>query len=99
MTEEYWLDYFERQQHDAMKKNVVGISVYEQFEEDKQKIHHLEKYSWCKTDNPYIRQIRRSPNITLTGVAELICRNVACDLQYCMSLQQIALENPRRNME
>lgn len=99
MTEEYWLDYFEKQKHDPMKKNVVGITVLELQEEAKGRIHHLEHYSMCKSDNPYIRQIRRSPNITVGTVAELICRGVACDLQYCMSLQKIAMENPKRNIE
>jgi hypothetical protein len=99
MTEEYWLDYFEKQKHDPNRKNVVGQTVYEIFETNKEKIHHLQHYSMCKTENPYIRQIKSSPNITLDTVAELICRPTACDLQYCLSLQKIALENPRRNME
>jgi hypothetical protein len=99
MTEEYWLDYFEKQQHDPMRKNVVGQTLYEIHETDKKKIHYLEKYTWCKSDNPFIKQIKRSPNITVGTVAELICRGVACELQYCMSLQQIAVENPRRGIE
>jgi hypothetical protein len=33
----------------------------------------------------------------LETVAELICRDKACELQYCLSLQKVATEN-RRNM-
>ena len=99
MTEEYWLDYFEKQKIDSPMNNVVSMTVHQMHEENKKKIHHLQHYSMCKTDNPFIRQIRSSPNITVGTVAELICRSVACDLQYCMSMQKIALDNPRRNME
>jgi hypothetical protein len=45
----------------------------------------------CKSDNPYIRQIKASPNIMPATVAELICRDKACELQYCLSLQKVAL--------
>lgn len=31
--------------------------------------HHLELYSMCKSDNPFIRQVRNSPNITIDTVA------------------------------
>lgn len=68
--------------------------------------HHLELYSMCKSENPYIkyflsnsRQIKNSPNITTETVAELICRDKACELQYCLSLMKIATENRRRIIE
>eukprot|EP01017_Pseudomicrothorax_dubius_P002818 TRINITY_DN10237_c0_g2_i3.p1 TRINITY_DN10237_c0_g2~~TRINITY_DN10237_c0_g2_i3.p1 ORF type:complete len:109 (-),score=25.25 TRINITY_DN10237_c0_g2_i3:143-469(-) len=32
-------------------------------------------------------------------VAELICRDQACELQYCMSLQKLAVENRRANID
>jgi hypothetical protein len=99
MTEEYWLDYFEKQKDDPMKKNVVGITILEMQEEAKSRIHHLEHYSMCKSENPFIRQMRRSPNITIGTVAELICRTVACDLQLCMSMMKVAAHNPRRNLQ
>lgn len=48
--------------------------------------HPLELYNICKSDNPYIRQVKASPNITLDMVAEYICRDSICDMQYCASL-------------
>ena len=36
------------------------------------------------------RQVRSSPNITNDTVAELICRDKACELQYCLSLMKTA---------
>merc|ERR1712194_521080 len=61
--------------------------------------HPLELYSMCKSDNPYIRQIKSSPNITLDMVAELICRDVACDLQYCLSLHEKEQSNRRSKLK
>ena len=60
----------------------------------------------CKSENPYIkylsptcRQIKNSPNITTETVAEMICRDKACELQYCLSIMKIATENRRRIIE
>ena len=46
-----------------------------------------------------IRQVKNSPNITTDTVAELICRDKACELQYCLSIMQLANENRRRLIE
>ncbi len=61
--------------------------------------HHLELYSYCRSDNPFIRQIKNSPNITTNTVAEVICRDKSCELMYCMMLQQKQAENRRSKID
>ena len=101
MTEEYWKRW--KKQHDAEPMNV------NEFWQDVQKDmkrkhgngekHYLELYNICKSMNPYIRQIKSSPNLSIDNVAELICRETGCDLQFCMSLQKQAGLNSRKPIE
>lgn len=99
MTEKYWQRFLKEQQLDPWYSNKLWIAVREDMDRKKSPKHPLELYSMCKSENPYIRQIRNSPNITTKTVAELICRDLACDLQYCLSLQKVQAENRRRNIE
>jgi hypothetical protein len=98
MTEQYWQRYKQQVSADPMySDDEFWRNVRSDIQKMNQPKHHLELYSMCKSDNPYIRQIKSSPNITIDTVAELICRDKACELQYCMSLQKISAEN-RRNL-
>ena len=99
MTEQYWKRYREKMLADPMNTDELWINIKKDLKDRERPKHHLELYSMCKTDNPYIRQIKASPNITVDAVSELICRDQACELQYCLSLQKIAATNRRSGLE
>lgn len=99
MTEDYWQKYKEKLNADPLHTNRFWQEVRKDMKAREKPKHYLELYSYCKTDNPFIRQIKHSPNITTSAVAELICRDQACELQYCLSLQKVAAENRRRKLE
>ncbi len=99
MTEDYWQKYREKMMADPLNTNKFWQEVKKDIKAREKPKHHLELYSYCKTDNPFIRQIKNSPNITTETVAELICRDQACELQYCLSLHKVAAENRRRKLE
>jgi hypothetical protein len=100
MTEDYWQKYKQSYDNEVFQGNEfwrdVKASMDRKYPKNK---HYLELYNLCKSDNPFIRQIKHSPNITADTVAELICRDVGCDLQLCMSLQAEAQRNSRRPVE
>jgi hypothetical protein len=66
-----------------MNSNELWRRVKIDMDRRKQPKHHLELYSICRSDNPFIRQIKASPNITIDTVAELICRDKGCEMMYC----------------
>ena len=101
MTELYWQRYKQQTNADVFfsDTNEIWKRTRQDIKRREKPKHHLELYSYCKTENPFIKQIKNSPNITIDTVAELICRQKACELQYCMSLQRIAAENRRANIE
>ena len=74
MTEKYWVKYMDEYNRDPMNTNELWVHVKKDLSRRNAPKHHLELYSYCRTDNPYIKQIRNSPNITIDTVAELICR-------------------------
>ena len=80
MTEEYWKRYKEEWLKDPLNSDQFWKNVKSDLKRKEKPKHHLELYSFCKSENPYIRQIRNSPNITTDTVAELICRDQACEL-------------------
>lgn len=57
-----------------MNTNELWVRVKQDMSRRDKPKHHLELYSYCRSENPYIRQIKNSPNITPDTVAELICR-------------------------
>ncbi len=101
MTEDYWRKW--KQQNDAEPLNVNEFWRDVQADMKRKSTskgkHYLELYNMCKSQNPYIRQIKNSPNITVDSVAELICRDVGCELELCMSLQKQANLNSRKPIE
>jgi len=99
MTEDYWKRYKEKLLQDPMNTNELWKHVKQDLKERETPKHHLELYSYCRNDNPYIRQIKASPNITINTVAELICRDQACELQYCLALQKVAAGNRRSGLD
>ncbi|CAD8053713.1 unnamed protein product [Paramecium primaurelia] len=99
MTEKYWQRYKETHDKDPLNTNELWVRVKQDLKRREKPKHHLELYSYCRTENPYIKQIKSSPNITMDTVAELICRQSACELQYCMSLQKLAVENSRSKID
>lgn len=80
MTEKYWQQYKEEYNRDPLNTNELWVRVKKDMSRREKPKHHLELYSYCRTENPYIKQIKNSPNITLDTVAELICRQQACEL-------------------
>ena len=99
MTEKYWKNYRDQLFGDPYYSDPMWRRVREQTEAKNPEKHHLELYSYCRSQNPYIRQIKASPNITIDSTAELICREKACELQYCLSLQKISASNKRSKLE
>lgn len=101
MTEHYWQRYKQQTQAEPFfsNSNELWKRTREDLKRREKPKHHLELYSYCKSENPFIRQIKNSPNITIDTVAELICRNKACELQYCMSLQKVAATNRRSQIK
>ena len=100
MTEDYWKKYKQSYDNEIFQKNEFWQDVQADMKrKHPSKKHYLELYNICKSDNPYIRQIKHSPNITSDTVAEIICRDVGCELQLCMSLQAEALKNSRKPIE
>lgn len=99
MTEDYWQKYRAKMLEDPMNTNRLWVEVKKDLKARERPKHHLELYSYCKNENPYIKQIKNSPNITTDTVAELICRDQACELQYCLTLHKVAAENRRRKLE
>jgi hypothetical protein len=100
MTEQYWQRFMKEYWADPMNTNALWVGVKKDMDKmHPMRKHPLELYSMCKSDNPYIRQIKSSPNITLDMVAELICRDVACDLQYCLSLHEKEQSNRRSKLK
>lgn len=99
MTEEYWRRYKQNWMADPLNTDRLWVEVKKDMKAREKPKHHLELYSYCKSDNPYIRQIKNSPNITVDTVAELICRDQACELQYCLSLQKVEVSNRRSKLE
>lgn len=56
MTELYWQKYIEQVQFDPMhRKDPFWRGIQENLERKKVPKHHLELYSMCRSDNPYIR--------------------------------------------
>ncbi|EAR99557.2 hypothetical protein TTHERM_00138200 (macronuclear) [Tetrahymena thermophila SB210] len=99
MTERYWQRYRNAYYADPLNSDPFWVNVKNDVNRKRNPKHHLELYSICRSPNPYINQIKSSPNITHDTVAELICRDKACELQYCMSLQLVAAENRRRKID
>ncbi|KRW98502.1 hypothetical protein PPERSA_00099 [Pseudocohnilembus persalinus] len=99
MTEQYWQSYREDYLKDPMNTNELWVRVQKDLNRKQKPKHHLELYSICKTQNPYIQQIKNSPNITTKTVAELICREKGCELMYCQLMQQKAAENRRSKID
>ena len=99
MTEQYWKRYTKEMNGDPLNSSPFWVNVKKDLDRRKEPKHHLELYSICKSENPFIRQIKNSPNITSETVAEMICRDKGCELQYCLSLQKIAATNKRSNIE
>ena len=101
MTEHYWQRYKQQLSADPFYSdtNELWKRTRDDLKRREKPKHHLELYSYCKTENPFIRQIKNSPNITIDSVAELICREKACELQYCMSLQRVAAANWRSGIK
>lgn len=95
MTEEYWRKYKNKYDNEVFQKNEFWRDVKADMKKKEKGKHYKELYTICKSENPYIRQIRNSPNITIDGVAEIICRDIGCDLQYCMSLQNKVSSNSK----
>lgn len=101
MTEKYWQRYKQQLSADPFysETNEIWKRTRADMKRREKPKHHLELYSFCKTENPFIRQIKNSPNITVDSVAELICREKACELQYCLSLQRVAASNWRSGIK
>lgn len=101
MTEKYWQRYKQQLSADPFhsETNEIWKRTRADMKRRERPKHHLELYSFCKTENPFIRQIKNSPNITIDSVAELICREKACELQYCLSLQRVAASNWRSGIK
>lgn len=99
MTEHYWKRYKEQWMADPLNTDRLWVEVKKDMKAREKPKHHLELYTFCKSENPYIRQIKNSPNITTDTVAEMICRDQACELQYCLSLHKLAASNRRSKME
>ena len=100
MTEQYWQRYKKQLYGDPMhSEDPFWKNVRNDIKRREKPKHHLELYTYCKTDNPFIRQIKSSHNITIDTVAEMICRDKACELQYCLSLHKLSVENRRANIE
>ncbi len=79
MTEQYWQRYKDLVALEPLNRDDPFWKAMKADMQKKQEPkHHLELYSMCKSDNPYIRQIKNSPNITTETVAELICRDKGC---------------------
>ena len=79
MTEPYWQRYLQEVSSDLEHtQDRFWKKVREDLNRKREPKHYLELYSMCKTDNPYIRQIKSSPNITSSTVAEMVCRDKAC---------------------
>ena len=54
-----------------MNTNQLWVNVQKDLDRRyKQPKHYMELYSICRSDNPFIRQIKASPNITIDTVAE-----------------------------
>lgn len=87
MTEDYWQRYKKQYDQHPFQKNELWKGVINDIKADSKGKHHLELYNICKSDNPYIKQVKNSPNISVDTVAELICRGIGCDLQSCMLRQ------------
>ena len=100
MTEEYWKKYKETYDNEIFQKNGFWRDVQADLKrKHPNSKHYLELYNICKSENPYIRQIKHSPNISMDTVSELICRDVGCELQLCMSLQSEIAKNSRKQIE
>ena len=96
MTEDYWKHYKKEFDSQPFQQNEMWRDIQSQYKAQSKGKHIYELYNICKSDNPYIRQIKNSPNITADTVSELICREVGCDLQYCLSLQRVANNNSKK---
>lgn len=99
MTEEYWRKYKRKFDNEVFQRNEFWRDVQSDLNRKKKGKHHKELYSICKAENPFIRQIRNSPNITIDGVAEIICRDIGCDLQFCMSLQKFSDRDKKKPLD
>jgi hypothetical protein len=99
MTEEYWRRYKEQWLADPLNTDRLWVNIKKDLKDREKAKHPLELYSFCKSENPYIRQIKNSPNITVDTVAELICRDQACELEYCLSMHKIEASNRRSKLE
>ncbi len=99
MTEDYWQKYKKEYDNTLFQKNEFWRNVKRDVEKNNEGKHYKELYNICRSDNPYIRQIRNSPNITIDGVAEVICRDNGCELQYCLSLHKIANKNRKKPLK
>ena len=88
MTEEYWRRWKAENDREVLQVNEfwrkVQADVQAHHPGGK---HYLELDAICRADNPFIRQLKHSPNISPDTVAELICRGIGCDLQFCMMLK------------
>ena len=94
MTEQYWRDHVERERK-GLLQNELWRGVLEDLKQQSPGMHHLELHNICKSDNAFIRQVKASPGLTADGAAELICRGVGCDLQFCMLTQNKGVVHSR----
>ena len=55
MTEKYWVKYMDEYNRDPMNTNQLWVHVKKDLSRRHTPKHHLELYSYCRTDNPYIK--------------------------------------------
>eukprot|EP00357_Protocruzia_adherens_P029211 CAMPEP_0115045886 /NCGR_PEP_ID=MMETSP0216-20121206/48437_1 /TAXON_ID=223996 /ORGANISM="Protocruzia adherens, Strain Boccale" /LENGTH=176 /DNA_ID=CAMNT_0002428895 /DNA_START=11 /DNA_END=541 /DNA_ORIENTATION=- len=97
-TEKFWQKY-KREVEDQKLENTS--SFWAQMKKDMDRIYGeknqkypQELYGICKADNNYWRHIRAQPDVDDDSLAVLLCKDTACDLQYCMSMQEYSAKRP-----
>lgn len=55
MTEKYWVKFKKQWEADPMNSNELWVRVKKDMKRREKPKHHLELYSYCRSDNPFIR--------------------------------------------
>lgn len=99
MNQKYW-----KTKTQEIKKNKNNINpIIEQTYEDKK--NHLpnknfqENYSDCTKGSLYLNQYAKNDQISIDEMAMLICREKACELNYCQSSFFDPYEKPFKNCD
>lgn len=93
-TEKYWQEEKARLDFNKDTMHPVIKTTEEEFRKNIPMKHPKYLYAECLKGALYWRQWAQADTLTIDEMATIICRDVGCELQYCMSTMSDPYERP-----